>query len=132
MPLLRYELRDSIKPLTNEKELPQYIQTFTEIYGRLDDYILLPNGRRIGRIDHIFKGIIGINEAQIIQENLTQCSALIVPSKHHEKIDEDKLSTNCHSRTGNDMSLKIIYTDRVPRSRNGKFKSMVSNLARNP
>src|SRR5690554_4141680 len=130
MPLLRYTLGDSVIALTEKNESPKCIHTLKGISGRLDDYILMANGRRIGRLDHIFKGISGINEAQIIQDSLTECSALIVPSKDHKNIDEKKLSNNFQSRTGSEMSLTIIYTDSIPRSRNGKFKSVVSNLGK--
>tara|TARA_B100002003_G_scaffold182052_2_gene170270 strand:- start:11153 stop:12520 length:1368 start_codon:yes stop_codon:yes gene_type:complete len=123
MPLLRYRVGDSAT-LTSESE-GNVQTTFAGINGRLDDYIETPDGRRIGRIDHIFKGLTGIKEAQVIQESRTDCTVLIVKDVNAKEINESTLEENFFSRVGNHLNLTIRYTQFIPRSANGKLKSVI-------
>lgn len=123
MPLLRYRVGDSAT-LISESE--GNVQTrFAGINGRLDDYIETPDGRRIGRIDHIFKGLTGIKEAQVIQETNEYCRILIVKESAESSLNEHVLQENFHARIGPEMKLFIEYTGQIPRAANGKFKSVV-------
>jgi hypothetical protein len=40
------------------------------VLGRTDDVFLSRDGRRIGRLDGVFKSDLGIIEAQVIQESV--------------------------------------------------------------
>ncbi|MAI32196.1 MAG: hypothetical protein CMM07_11075 [Rhodopirellula sp.] len=125
MPLLRYRVGDSAT-LVDESESKRNDQTtFAGINGRLDDYIETPDGRRIGRIDHIFKGLSGIKEAQVIQESRTDCTILVVKDVNASEINESILEENFFSRVGNHLNLTIRYTQSIPRSANGKLKSVI-------
>lgn len=125
MPLLRYRVGDSAT-LVDDNEGEGYVHTvLAGINGRLDDYIETPDGRRIGRIDHIFKGLSGIKEAQVIQESQAQCTILIVKDTEGSFVDEQILQDNFHTRTGPEVKLFIKYVPEIPRSANGKFKSVV-------
>jgi len=127
MPLLRYRVGDSAT-LEKKDDLDRISQiSLASINGRIDDYIETPDGRKIGRIDHIFKGLKGIKEAQIIQDSQTHCTFLIVSNFNSEKIDESALKENFLARTGRDLRLTIKYTTSIPRSANGKFRSVIRN-----
>jgi phenylacetate-CoA ligase len=123
MPLLRYRVGDSAKLISESEGSVQ--TTFAGINGRLDDYIETPDGRRIGRIDHIFKGLTGIKEAQVIQETDEYCRILIVKESAESSLNEHVLQENFHARIGPEMKLFIEYTSQIPRAANGKFKSVV-------
>ena len=41
---------------------------FLDVDGRIEDYVVTPDGRWIGRLDHIFKDQLDVAEAQILQE----------------------------------------------------------------
>ncbi|MEQ5814959.1 phenylacetate--CoA ligase family protein [Marinobacter sp. NFXS11] len=123
MPLLRYRVGDSATLISESEGNVQTV--FAGINGRLDDYIETPDGRRIGRIDHIFKGLRGIKEAQVIQETDEHCRILIVKDSDESSLNEHTLRENFHARTGPEMKLLIEYTCQIPRAANGKFKSVV-------
>ncbi len=40
-----------------------------ELDGRIEDYVVTPDGRRIGRMDHVFKDALLVKEAQILQSS---------------------------------------------------------------
>lgn len=63
MPLLRYEVGDVVDFCETEDG-----RKIMSIDGRKDDYIVLKNGSKIGRLAHILKGISNISESQIIQK----------------------------------------------------------------
>ncbi|GGX49699.1 phenylacetate--CoA ligase family protein [Saccharospirillum salsuginis] len=126
MPLLRYRIGDTAilgsKRCACDSDLPY----FRQILGRTDDVILTEDGKRIGRIDHIFKGLSGIQEAQVIQERLNRCRIKVVTAQPGVAIDEALLKQNLLTRTGQSMQVDIEYTRAIERGANGKFKGVVS------
>ncbi|WP_449287126.1 hypothetical protein [Marinobacter sp. PE14] len=127
MPLLRYDLRDTATA-NNNKTADSAISYLEEIFGRVDDYIETPDGRKIGRIDHIFKGVYGIKEAQVVQDSLNMCTINIVPRDNLSNIDTDQLKRNLISRTCSEMHVVIQEKSSIIRGANGKFKSVVNKL----
>lgn len=125
MPLLRYELGDTATFPNDQTSLVRKDKLLT-INGRIDDYIKTVDGRLIGRIDHIFKGFEGIQEAQVVQDSLTHCTIRMVIQIPPDQFDRAKLLENMRFRTGDSMEIDIEFLPAIPRSANGKFKSVVS------
>jgi len=128
MPLLRYRLGDLGSASTFLNEDCNVVSTLKRIEGRKDDYIELPDGRRIGRMDHIFKDLRGIKEAQIIQNSENHCTVKIVSQGYDIEVLEKHLKENFNKRTNGLIELDIEYTDHIPRSSNGKFKGVLRKL----
>ncbi|WP_144821933.1 phenylacetate--CoA ligase family protein [Marinobacter piscensis] len=123
MPLLRYNLGDTATladcalPTTGTPGLKS-------INGRVDDYIETSDGRLIGRVDHIFKGVSGVQEAQIQQHSPGKATIKIV-ANGFEAINEEQLINNLRNRAGEEFGIEIQYTSYIPRSSNGKFRSVI-------
>src|SRR5436190_7566282 len=72
MPLIRYRvgdraaLADPHQSCSCGRHLPQ----ISALEGRIDDVLYTTDGRRIGRLDPIFKAQLPVREAQIVQERL--------------------------------------------------------------
>ena len=94
----------------------------------MDDAIELPDGRTIGRLDHIFKGLDGILEAQIRQDTRDAVSVLVVPAATFNDRMRDRLLGNARERLGDDIRIEVRLVDAVPRTRNGKLKGVVCNV----
>lgn len=125
MPLLRYEIGDTATiPPADTDSVRQ--DTFITVNGRVDDYIRTADGRLIGRIDHIFKGLEGIHEAQVVQDSLTHCTIKVVTQVPPDQFDKAKLLENMRFRTGDSMNISVEFVPAIPRGANGKFKSVVS------
>ena len=122
-PLVRYDTGDLAKVEWVDGK-PQIV----EIYGRQDDYIELPNGVKLGRLDHIFKDCVNIKEAQIHQIRKDLIELKVVKDKNYTEKDEDLLLKEASSRFGNDVELKITYCDKIERTQAGKVRFVVSDL----
>lgn len=124
MPLLRYEIGDLVS-----KSFADSNYVFDSIEGRADDVIVTPEGTRIGRMDPVFKGIKGIEMAQIIQENISEIVVLIVLNKEQAKdFNSILLIENIKTRTSSSIQIKIHYVDTITKEKNGKFKSVISKI----
>ena len=99
-----------------------------EIDGRKEDYVILPNGAAVGRLDHIFKDLVNIREAQIYQKQQGQIELRIVKGQSYTDKDEQELLKETHKRVGEDMELVVRYVDAIERTRTGKLRFVVSEL----
>ena len=99
-----------------------------EVIGRVDDSIKLADGRSVGRLDHLFKGVEGILEAQIRQDRIDAITMLVVPSATFNDRTRETLENNTRYRLGEGIALEIRLVDAIPRTRNGKFKGVVCNI----
>lgn len=123
MPLLRYNLGD-MATLANVSVEMTGTPALKSINGRVDDYIETIDGRLIGRIDHIFKGVIGIKEAQV-RQNTPGRATIVIVKNGFEAIDEDLLKNNLRERAGQNFEIEICYEKLIFRGYNGKFRSVI-------
>lgn len=123
MPLLRYDIGDTAS-LMNTSDGSIGFPSIRSFNGRQDDYVLAPDGRRIGRLDHIFKGVDGIKEVQIVQKDTTTL-LLNVVSDDVDKTNVKTLVENTRARVGAEFDVNVDFLERIPRGKNGKFKSVI-------
>lgn len=127
MPLLRYKIGDLV-----EKAQPTSNYIFSRIEGRLDDVIITPEGRKVGRMDPAFKGIEGVASAQIVQEKINLILVLIVlDTKAKKEFNPSLLIDNIQTRTSKNIEVQIQYVPEIAKGANGKFKSVISKLKSN-
>lgn len=128
-PLIRYEVNDVLDN-TGKYDFERRSTIINKIYGRVEDYILLPDGAKIGRLDIVFKGVKNINFAQIVQRDLFSIDIKIVPLFNYCKDDELLLRKNLISRLGAKIKINIslIEKDQIEFSSSGKFKLVLSKL----
>jgi phenylacetate-CoA ligase len=126
MPLVRYEVGDAAVRGTDACACGSRWPAFKHIIGRVDDMIVTPDGRQVGRIDHIFKGLYGIRECQVIQEEEDLIRLLIVRDVDFNQ--QSLLLANISERLGADMRVELQFVDSVPRSPSGKFRGVISRI----
>lgn len=129
MPFIRYRIGDSGK-VSNQKQCKcgREMPILTQIEGRTDDMIITPDGKRIGRMDPIFKADINIKESQIIQEALDFIRVKVVPTDSFNNEDVQVIIQRVHHRLGESMRIEVELVDEIPRTKAGKFKAVISNL----
>lgn len=130
MPLIRYRCGDLVRPAAPGQRCAcgRSFPLIDQVIGRADDPVKLADGRSIGRLDHIFKGLDGILEAQIRQDRLDAVSILVVPGAGFGDKTRQALLRNARERLGDQAALEIRLVERIPRSANGKFKGVVCNV----
>lgn len=130
MPLIRYAVGDrlAMAPLAAPtcpcgRRLPMV----AAIDGRSDDVVMTRDGRRIGRLDPVFKAGLPIAEAQIVQETLSRLRIRYVPDPSFTADSERALRAAVHDRVG-DMEVVLEPVRRIERTASGKFRAVVNAM----
>jgi len=130
MPLIRYRTGDAVELEVQGikckcgRELPLVKQ----IYGRLEEYLKTRDGRRIGRVTMIFEGLRGIAEAQVVQERIDEVTVRLVPFGDFGNEEREKLVSRAQERLGREMQINIDVVPFIPRTKSGKFRSVICNV----
>jgi phenylacetate-CoA ligase len=130
MPLIRYRCGDLVRPAAPDRRCPcaRSFPLIEQVVGRMDDAVKTRDGRSIGRLDHIFKGVDGILEAQVRQDRLDAVTILVVPAAGYGGCTVDQLVGNARERLGEQMAIEVRPVESISRSRNGKLKGVVCNV----
>ena len=127
-PLLRYDTGDRVHVDGQSCGCGRPGRVVSSVDGRQEDYIVLGNGARLGRMDHVFKDMINIREAQIRQRHVGELIVSVVKSDHYGAADEALLTKELRERVGPDTNIIIEYVEKMRRSRTGKIRFVVSEL----
>jgi phenylacetate-coenzyme A ligase PaaK-like adenylate-forming protein len=128
-PLIRYSLHDVATISNAACPCGRPGRTVVSVDGRLEDYIVLKDGTRLGRLGHIFKDMVAIREAQIFQRVPGEVVVRVVRRPEYDAADEALLLNEARKRLGADTDMRIDYVDAVERSERGKLRMVVSELA---
>lgn len=131
-PLLRYRTGDMATLLQMECSCGRAFPVLREIVGRIDDLLVTPDGRQVGRLDPVFKGTSSIREAQIVQRNETDVLVRLVPAPNYERRDGDAVAAELRARLGPAMRVAIETASSIPRTSSGKFLAVINEHARGP
>jgi phenylacetate-coenzyme A ligase PaaK-like adenylate-forming protein/glycosyltransferase involved in cell wall biosynthesis/uncharacterized protein (DUF362 family) len=128
-PLLRYDVMDLVQVSKGACSCGRPGRIVDSIDGRQEDYIVLANGVRLGRLDHVFKDMINIHEAQILQDRPGAITVRVVRSGSYSQVDEEALVREFRKRVLDGTEIKIEYVSSVPRSETGKLRFVVSRCS---
>jgi phenylacetate-CoA ligase len=130
MPLIRYRSGDTVEMDRDGTSCPcgRRLPLVKQINGRSDDYLKTRDGRRIGRLDHIFKGVKNVAEGQLVQNRLDEVIIRVVPFAGFGKADRTLLIANAHERLGGEMRIEVEVISAIPRTKNGKFRAVICNV----
>lgn len=120
MPFIRYNTGDVCNAVETKNG-----RIITSIDGRKEDYLILSDGTKVGRLDHIFKDMVNVREAQFVQKSPGLADLNIVRAQGFSNDDEIKLKREIYSRLKN-IDVRIIYVDSIKRTDNGKFRFVIS------
>lgn len=123
-PMIRYQTGDR-GILGNELCSCGYKTPYlTQITGRIEDYILTRDGRKIQRVSQILKPAVGIKESQIIQKSKNDILIKVVPDTNFEEESMEKVIDNAISFVG-DMNVKWESVNSLQRMASGKIKFLI-------
>ncbi len=127
MVLLRYRIGDqAILGPTERCACGRAMSRVSEITGRVDDILFIPDRGFVGRLDPVFKGLTNIYETQIIHESLNSLRLLLTPAPGYNDQIEAELVHNLRKKVGYTVSIRIEKVTAIPRGPNGKFRSVIS------
>lgn len=128
MILVRYRTGDrgvlSAEPCGCGRAAP----VLSRIEGRTSDMVLTPDGRQVFWFNPAFAGL-PVHEAQIVQVSLDLLEVRLVPLDGWDADHERELGRRLGQRVG-DMTISVSVVDAIERGPNGKFRPVVSLVAR--
>ncbi len=125
---LRYDTGDVVSLSKGKCDCGRPGRVLKDIDGRKEDYVILKNGVKLGRMDHIFKDLINIREAQIYQEIPGPIEVRIVKGTEYNNRDESRLMCELRKRVGEDTEISINYVTQLRRSMHGKLRFVISDI----
>lgn len=129
MILVRYRLGDRLTIAEDTATCPcgRGLPLLEGIEGRVDDVLFTSDGRRIGRLDPVFKSDFAIREAQIIQDHLDHLTVRVVAAPGYDVRTAETIREQLQKRFGR-VEVMVELVDQIPRTNNGKFRAVVCNL----
>jgi phenylacetate-CoA ligase len=129
MPLIRYRVGDrgSMRGVGAPCPCGRTLPVMDLVEGRTDDVLYTTDGRRIGRLDPVFKIGLPVREAQIVQETLNRVRVRYVPAPDFTTDAERSIVNRLQARMGR-IEVVLEELSEVPRTANGKFRAVVCGL----
>jgi phenylacetate-CoA ligase len=128
MPLFRYEIGDTGIFADRKCRCGRNFPIIEKIVGRTDDVIIGKGGKRLERLDPVFKGLTSIKEAQIIQEKIDYIILKIVPGNSYQQSDSDIIVKELKKRISHDLVVDVNIVDEIERTQAGKFRAVISKV----
>lgn len=128
-PLIRYDTGD-VATLSTEQSCPcgRPGPIIEQVEGRMEDYVLTPEGRLVGRLDHIFKDSVNVIEAQVVQRRQEEVILRIVRDAAYGGDDEKAILAEARLRLGPSIRIGLDYVPAIPRTVAGKLRFVDSSL----
>lgn len=123
MPLIRYRIGD--RGILSSGDCPCGIRypLLENVTGRMDDFLILPSGRKVSAraVTHMqFKGIL---QYKIVQKSPAHFQVLVIPSAEFDQQTSNEISqvllAGC---LGEDIFIEIVRVESLPVSRSGKLQ----------
>lgn len=127
-PLIRYDTGDLAVIESGECKCSLNGRIVSSIEGRVEDFVTLPNGVKLGRLDHIFKDVVDIKEAQIYQKSIDKITIRLVKGNNFSASTESRILHEARQRIGNQVDITIEFLPEIEKTPRGKLKFVVSDI----
>lgn len=123
-PFIRYDTGDLVR-VDGDADEAAPGRALLSIDGREEDYVELRSGARVGRLDHVFKSLTFVHQAQIRQRERGAIAIHVVPRKEWTADCDEALRREVASRLGDDLRVDVVVETTLPRTQRGKLRLVV-------
>lgn len=128
MPLIRYKTRDYVR-LSNSREGCKYAFTPVDfIEGRMDDYILLPDGRKIYFAEGALLYAKGVVTGQYIQDKPDHLQVNIIVDDTFSEEDIPNIELGLNKRIGTSLKYSFNIVTELEKKGSGKVPFIINKL----
>ncbi|HZH74354.1 MAG TPA: hypothetical protein VFD91_17820 [Mariniphaga sp.] len=127
MPLIRYKIGDRGIISEEKCKCGNKFPVLERIIGRSDDYIITPDGRKIGRLSPVLKGY-PVREAQYVQEKPDEIIVNVVKDAGYNENTGCKIEDELRKRLGDRIKIYINCVNKIERGKGGKYKTVISKI----
>jgi len=130
MPLIRYELNDITNGILYDCPCGRKHPLLKPVETKMEDIIITPEGNLISAslLTFPFKKAKGIVESQIIQKDKNSLVVKLVTNDLFTRDEKLNLINNISSCVGLRMKIFIEKVDKISRTKNGKFRFVISEI----
>jgi phenylacetate-CoA ligase len=126
MPFIRYDVGDVGTWKDAACACGRSSKVLTRIDGRVEDFVITPEGRKILRFDYVFKEAHNVRDAQVVQREIGEITLLVVRRHAYSQVDEDHLRREIRNRISSTLLVAFEYVDEIEREPNGKIRAVKS------
>ena len=125
MPLIRYRTGD-FAAWAPAADCPcgRSYPVLESLEGRVDDYLVTTDGRRIGRLSTAMKRSPSIHSAQIVQDRPGHAWLLVRPGEGYRSSDAGPVVADIVERIG-EFDFEIVEVAEIPKTPAGKTRLVV-------
>jgi len=128
MPFIRYEVGDIGTWKSMKCGCGRISKVLTKVDGRIEDYVVTPEGRKIMRFDYIFKDTQNVRRAQVVQKELGSICLRIVRRPSYSTSDEELLRQEVRNKVSSKLFVHFEYVDEIEPESTAKIRAVKSFL----
>lgn len=126
MPVVRYATGDLAVRGEEPCRCGRSFPVLARVVGRVEDVLVTPEGREIGRLDPVFKGVTGLLETRVVQDRADHLRIEVVVAEGWGPRQGATLLEALARRVGPSMRLDLVPVPRLPRGPGGKLRAVVN------
>ncbi len=130
MPLIRYKTRDFVRVLPHNERGRYAFREVEAIEGRMDDYLLLPDGRKIYFASTVFGVAKGIVAAQYVQDDVHRIQINLVVDSEFSKDSFNDIEAQLRKikSVEEDVKIEFAIVKALEKNKSGKTPLIISKL----
>jgi len=131
MPFIRYRIGDRGILSDRKCNCGRGLPIMEQVEGRTFDIIVGTNGRNLGGTFWTLllrTAVKGIKQFQVMQESHNQINIKIVVDDLFKAENLNILNKKIHEYCGEDMNVSFEFVDKIPLTRSGKFRFVISKV----
>lgn len=133
MPLIRYNTGDTSAPINKMCECGRGLPLMGSVRGRSSDFIVHPNGKFIHGeyFSHIFYGVEGLVQFQIIQHSLNTIEVNLVINDMFSIATKTYIENKLSEALDETVQIKVSFVEAIAIPPSGKYRFAISYVLDN-
>ena len=130
MPLIRYQIGDTVNLKTGFCSCGQQSRMIQNITGRISDHFILEDGTRIGGgyFSQMFYFLPWVKKFQVIQKDYSTILCKIVPEGEHQLSDIREIEKKIRFLMGDSCNVAFEFVDEIEPSKSGKHRFVICEM----
>lgn len=129
-PLIRYQTSDVSAFYAEPCACGLAFPRIQDVTTRDEDIVTTPDGRYLSpsALGTATKDVDTVEHIQIRQTDLHNIELRLVPRPTFTNADADRMAESLRQILGDQMSVKVMVVDEIPRTKSGKFRWVISEV----
>jgi phenylacetate-CoA ligase len=94
----------------------------------VEDSLVLIDGSRVGRLDHIFKDLVFVDKAQLVQSEVGKCSVYVILDGELLNSHINQIKESFYAFVGDRLTITVEKLSSINKTKSGKHRFVVSRL----